>query len=71
MGVTSGELFCTRDEDSCTFGSHGRVKFDIKAGFLYLQENPISTLQPPCFGMENIPKYKWEDLLKMDNSVVN
>ena len=59
MGVVIRERFCTRDEESCTFISHGRVKFEIKEGFIYFQDNPTSALQYPCFDMKNIPTYKW------------
>ena len=58
VGVVSGERFCTIDEESFNFGSHGRVTFEIKAGFICLQENSTDTLQPPCFDKTNIPKYK-------------
>ena len=37
--VVSGERFCTKIGESCTFGSHGKVKFEIKSGFIYLQKN--------------------------------
>ena len=56
----SEEQFCTIDEDSLPCGSHGRVNFEIKAGFIYLQDNPTAVLQLPCFDMENMHKYKWE-----------
>ena len=58
MGVVSGERFFTRNEESCTLGSHGRVKFQIKSGFIYLQGNPTDYLIFPCFDTTNIPKYK-------------
>ena len=44
MGVVIGERFCTRYEKSCTFTSHGKVKFEIKEGFIYFQDNPTSAL---------------------------
>ena len=58
MSVMSGERFCTRNKESCTFGSHGRVKFEIKSGLIYLQYNPKYSIQSACFDMTNIPKYK-------------
>ena len=56
MVFVSGERFCTRDEESCTFVIHEEVKFEIKAGFIYLKDNPVSALQYPCFYKPNIPK---------------
>ena len=69
MGVLNGERFFTRTEQSCTFGSHGRVKFEIKSGFIYLQDNPTSTIKYTVFDMKNITKYKWEAWLQMEKSV--
>ena len=59
VGFMSGEWFFTRNEESCTFGSHGRVKFELRSGFVYLEDNPTSALQYPCFDKKNLPKYKW------------
>ena len=59
MGVVSGERFCTINKESCNFGSHGRVKFEIKSGFIYLQKNTTFDIQSPCFDTPNIPKYRW------------
>ena len=59
MSVVSGEYFCTRTEDIFNFGCHGRVKFEIKSGFIYMQENTTSDTQYPCFDTAKISKYKW------------
>ena len=69
MGVVSGERFCTRYEESCTFGSHGRVKFEIKSGFIYFQDNPTAALQYTCFYTTNMHKYKWGAWLQRDKSL--
>ena len=69
MGVASGELYCTIIEESFTFRSHGRVKFEIKAGFIYLPDNNTVSLWFTFIYMTNVPKYKWESWLKIDNQV--
>ena len=48
-GVISGEQFCRRDEESCTFGSDGRVEFELKVRFIYLQDNTMEYFQYMCF----------------------
>ena len=69
MGIISGERFFTRDEESCTFGSHRRLKFEIKSGFIYLQENPTSALQYLLL-IQQIYLKHWEACLQMERSVV-
>ena len=69
MGVVSGERFFKRNEDSCNFGSHGEIKFEIKTSFIHVKDNPKDALWCPCFDTTNIPKYKWEVCLQMEKSV--
>ena len=54
MVIMIGKRFCTRDEESCTFGSHGRVKVEMKSGFIYLQYNTAATLKSPYFDTTTI-----------------
>ena len=68
-GVMNRERFCTRDKDSCTFRIHGRVKFGLKSGLVYLQENPMGFCQYMCFDATILPRYKWEDWLEIYKSV--
>ena len=49
MCVVSGEQFYKRNEKSYNFGSHLKVKFEIKSVFVYFQYNPTAAPQYPCF----------------------
>ena len=56
MVVVSGERFFARNEGGCTFGIYGRVKFEIKPEFIYIQENTASDIKSTYFYTTNIPK---------------
>ena len=46
MSVVIGERILTRDEDSCTFRIHGRVKFEINQG-----SSIFKTILQPLFNL--------------------
>ena len=45
MVVVSGKRFCTICEESLILGINGKVIFEIKDGFIYLQADPSTVFQ--------------------------
>ena len=61
IGVVSGEQFFTRDEESFNFGRHGKVKFKIRTGLIYLQDNTTSIFDESVHASAEKSAFKFND----------